>query len=67
MLQCKQEWARTRGSDSSSSASILMGNTSLAVQYHPVSFSNRLLDEFMDLLESILITLLSHPAMWLRH
>ena len=67
MLQCKQEWARTWESDSSSSASTLMGNTSLEVQYHPVSFSNRLLDEFMDLLESILIILLSHPAMWLRH
>ena len=66
-LGSKQEWVRAWGSDSSSSASILMGNTSLAVQYHPVSFSNRLLDKFMGLLESILITLLAHPAMGLRH
>lgn len=55
-----------QGSDSSSSASTFMGIINHATQYYPVPFSRRLLEEFMDLLESILITFLAPPSMWLN-
>ena len=56
-----------QGSDSSGCASTFMGIIHHATQYYPVPFSRRLLEEFMDLLESILITFLAPPSMGLRH
>lgn len=48
-------------------ASEFLGTIDHAIKYYPVSFSSGILEEFLNLVKSILITFLVQTLMWFGH